>query len=491
MSLSTSLDVARSSLSVTAEQTALVSRNIGAVGIANASRKAANLVTGLSGGARLGSIARAANEALSASMLTAASEAAGQKVIVDALTQLDQTNGDQQLNASPAVLIGKLSNALQLYSAAPADAASARAALTAAGNLTRALNTATKNVQELRNRADADMQASVGRINALLGQFATTNTTIVRGNEASADVTDALDSRDQILKSLSDELGIRTLTRGNGDMSLYTDSGVTLFETKARAVAFERTTSLAAGTAGNAVMIDGVPVTGDAATMAIGSGRLMGLAQVRDDMAVTYQRQLDETARGLIETFAERDQSAVPTLPDQPGLFTFAGATGVPLAGTAVDGLAGAIAINATADPARGGDASRLRDGGISNPASPAYIYNTAGGSQNGVRLLALIDGLAQQRAFDRAAGIEPSANVSSYASSSVAWLQEMRKSASTLADTKSAFLQRASDALSKETGVNLDDEMTKMLGLERSYQASSRLISTIDSMFNSLLNAV
>ena len=51
--------------------------------------------------------------------------------------------------------------------------------------------------------------------------------------------------------------------------------------------------------------------------------------------------------------------------------------------------------------------------------------------------------------------------------------------------------LERTSDALSKATGVNLDEEMTLMLELERTYQASSKLISTIDSMLGSLLAAV
>ena len=39
--------------------------------------------------------------------------------------------------------------------------------------------------------------------------------------------------------------------------------------------------------------------------------------------------------------------------------------------------------------------------------------------------------------------------------------------------------------------GVNMDDEMSLMLQVERTFGASSKLISTIDSMVNSLLAAV
>ena len=86
------------------------------------------------------------------------------------------------------------------------------------------------------------------------------------------------------------------------------------------------------------------------------------------------------------------------------------------------------------------------------------------------------------------AAGLAPSVTLGGFASSSAAWLQETRRSAGDDAAYAETLLQRASDALSRETGVNIDEEMTTLLQLERSYQASSRLISTIDNMLKALL---
>ena len=83
------------------------------------------------------------------------------------------------------------------------------------------------------------------------------------------------------------------------------------------------------------------------------------------------------------------------------------------------------------------------------------------------------------------------SATLGGYASSSVAWLEEARRTAGNEADYRSTLLERSSDALSKVTGVNLDEEMALMLELERTYQASSKLISTIDQMLGTLLAAV
>ena len=42
----------------------------------------------------------------------------------------------------------------------------------------------------------------------------------------------------------------------------------------------------------------------------------------------------------------------------------------------------------------------------------------------------------------------------------------------------------------SNATGVNVDEEMANLLELERSFEASARLISAIDQMYASLLQA-
>ena len=121
----------------------------------------------------------------------------------------------------------------------------------------------------MRGDADADIATSVTTINQLLAQFETVNTAIVKGTITGADITDYLDLRDSILSRLSQEVGVTVATRANNDMVIYTDCGVTLFETSARSVTFAPTYAYTAGTDGNAVYIDGVPVIGASAVMPI------------------------------------------------------------------------------------------------------------------------------------------------------------------------------------------------------------------------------
>ncbi len=98
------------------------------------------------------------------------------------------------------------------------------------------------------------MVNSVATVNSLLSQFQQVNTAIVNGTATGADVTDAQDQRNTILQSLSQQIGVTTSTASNNSMSIYTDSGVTLFDTTPRSVAMAATTTYTASATGAAVM---------------------------------------------------------------------------------------------------------------------------------------------------------------------------------------------------------------------------------------------
>jgi flagellar hook-associated protein 1 FlgK len=491
MALTLSVDTARSSLSAASEQISVVSRNIARVGDPDATRKTARLVSGPGAGVSVAGIDRSYNPLLLNSYLNSNSNYQSQTAITTALDQIQSTVDNTDLERSPAALIAKLDSALQNYSATPQNPAVAAAVVSAARDIATKLNSASATVTSVRRQADSDIAASVDNINNLLSQFQDLNNQVVRGASQVGDITDVLDSRDAVLKQLSSEVGIRTVTRSNGDMAIYTDSGVTLFDKSPRQVTFQQTQDLSGGAAGAAVYADGVPIAGTDHVMSISSGKLAGLVQVRDEIAPSYQSQLDEIARGLIETFAETDQSASPTLPPAAGLFTYAGGPAVPASGSVISGLAGLITVNANADPTQGGNAELVRDGGISDPGNPAYTYNTTGAASYTGRIEALMANLNAERTFDPATQLPPAGSISSYAKGSVSWLEALRQSASSEADYRKTVADRATSALSQDTGVNLDEEMTNLLALERTFQASSRIINTVDNMLSTLLQSV
>ena len=492
MSLSSALNVAQSSLTATSTQTSVLSRNVAGADDPHYNRKSGTLVTTYGGAVRIASISRAVDSVLFAAKLGATATTSAQQAVVDALDQLEATVDDPELDQSLAAKLGDLTNALQQYGVTPDDPLLAQNVLTKATELVRTLNEASGTVRTVRQQADADMALGVERVNSLLVEFEAANKAIVKGSQSGADVTDQLDTRDRILSQLSEEMGISVATRPNNDMVIYTDGGVTLFETVPRSVSMAPSFALGAGTSGNAVYVDGVPVTGPNAIMPLKSGQIYGSSIVRDEITVTYQSQLDEIARGLVEVFAESDQTGVG--PDRAGLFTYGpppGPAAIPATGVMVAGLAGTIRVNANADPSQGGDLDRLRDGGISDPLDPDYTYNGTGAAGFPDRIQGLLTALGTGRTFDPVTGADPTDTLVGFAGSSVGWLEAQRQTSTQTLGYETALLQRTTAALSNVTGVDINEEMTLMMELERSFNASSTLISTIDRMLEALLQAV
>jgi flagellar hook-associated protein 1 FlgK len=486
MSLTASLESARSSLSTLQERTSVISRNVANANNAFASRKIANTAAVPGAGVRLASITRVTDAALFQNVLASNASVGGQQAVVDALEQLNLSVGDPESDSSPAALIGKVAEALQQYSSGPQDSIRAKSVLDSATDLTNALKTASSRVQDVRLGADADIRRSVDNLNTLLGQVELVNREIVKGTQIGTDVTDQLDMRDRLLTEVAVEIGIKVVSRSNNDIAIYTDSGVTLLDNTARSVSFEGTPVYSASTGGNPVVVDGVAVTGPSASMGIGSGKLKGLTEVRDNYAVTYQNQLDEIARGLIETFRETDQTGGGQ-PDATGLFSYTGSPTVPPSGAIITGLAGQISVNAAVDPNRGGDLNLIRDGGINGAA---YNYNTSGAAGFTGRILELADNIFASRSFDPAAEAGSQDSVADFASTSVGWLQEQRRAVSGDLDFSLTLQERSVEALTQVIGVNLDFEMTLLLEIERSYQATSRIISAIDNMYDAMIAA-
>ena len=196
------------------------------------------------------------------------------------------------------------------------------------------------------------------------------------------------------------------------------------------------------------------------------------------------QTQLDEIARALVVSFAESDQSPTPTLPDEPGLFTWASGT-VPTGATIVTGIASSITVNPALIQSLGGDPKLLRDGGINGAA---YSSNPTGATGYSSLLDSYVLTLDEPMGFDAAAGLSSSASLMEFAAQSIGWLELNRSDAESAAESREASRFRSVEALSSITGVSLDEEMSMLLELEQSYKASARLITAVDEMLQALL---
>ncbi|WP_099863987.1 flagellar hook-associated protein FlgK [Pararhizobium haloflavum] len=471
MSLSSALNTAQSILSNTSTQTSIVSKNISNASNPHYARRAAELATN-GWGAQVVNISRSANDLLFKDNIASIGAASGQGALLDGIDQLRALLGGNDYETAPSTLISNFRDALQLFASKPNDVSAARSALADAGTLADGIRETSVDVQKLRLETDKEISRQVGELNSLLSQFEKANNDVKQGTQAGEDVSDALDQRDRLLGDISSIIGVSVVTRKNNDIALYTKDGATLFETIPRAVTFEPTSGFDATIAGNPVLVDGVAVNVGTGGATSAQGSLGGLLQVRDSVAPTYQAQLDEMARGLVTMFAEGDPAS------EPGLFTWgddALITGAPTPG---------IAMSLQVDQAFVDNPLKLRDG-------DSVVVNPDGNGGFSALLESFVTRFDEPLAFDETAQAGTNVSIMTLAANSVGWMETLRQQADQAAETKNASYFRSSEALSASQGVNLDEEMSKLLELEQSYKASSRLIATIDEMLNTLLASV
>lgn len=482
MSLTSALSIAQSALFNTSRQTSVVSRNISEASNPDYARRT-SIYSSTNGGARISEIRRATNEALFRQSLTALSGWQAQASLSGGLDTLQLRVNGPDNSTSPAQKLGVLQEALQTFAATPSNVTLGENAVEAARGMVRALNNGTQSIQSYRAELDAEIKVSVEDLNRLLSEFETVNKEVVKGTRSGSDVSDAMDARDSLLKKISEYVPVSTVSRQDNDMMVLTADGATLFETIARPVTFTANTTYTAAMTGNAIYVDGVPLAAGTGGNTTAMGSLAAKLQMRDVVAPQMQRQLDETARGLIESFAETDSSGANPL---AGLFTWPGGPALPTSGTLVEGLAGRITVNAAVDSEQGGDPKLLRDGGINGAA---YVKNTSGAASYSTTLIAYTQKLDEPMAFDPAAGIASPRSLTGYTADSIGWLEALRQDAARGAESKEALSVRTETALSNEIGVNMDEEMALLLELEHSYEASARLMSVVDEMLATLMS--
>jgi len=486
MDLSSALRTATSSLASHSQQVSNLSRNISGVGDPNYVRRDAEVLTGSYGTTRV-ETQRYVNQSVYADSVQANGYAARAGVVATGLDHITSLQNNDSFAFSPAKLLTDLQQLAEFTAANPSDPSTLGGLVEGARSISVALNNSYQEVLNMRADADKQIANSVATVNSLLGQFTAVNDKIVNGTRAGIDVYDSMDERDRLVNQISEEIGVKVIPAEDNNVILTTNSGAMLFEGTPREVTFTQTPAFGAATVGGELRVDGVIVSGPNSPMPIKSGRLAGNLEMRDSVLVDQQNQLDEVARGLIDLFAEEDQTGGGK-PKLAGLFTWSGGPAIPLAGTLETGIAGSIQVNPLADPLAGGDPGLIRDGVMNGDAD--YLYNTTGGPGYSDRLYDLAAAFDVATVFDAASGLPANQSLNGFASSSLDQINSRRSSALDNSEYQSQLSVQYKEALQSESGVNLDTEMSKLLEVERAYQASARLMSVVDQMLATLLEA-
>ncbi|MCA1969274.1 MAG: flagellar hook-associated protein FlgK, partial [Rhizobium sp.] len=207
MSLTSALNTAQAIFRNTGEQTSVISTNIANDGNANYVRRSP-VVTNTIYGASTVTTERAQQMALLRQLNSATSASSAQDTLLNGLTTLSNALGGNDYELSPSTYLAELQTSLEAFAASPGEYTLAATVVTDAQDVANSLNNAAATVQKLRVDADAEINTQVKELNRLLAEFQIVNDAVVKATAIGADPSDALDTRDTLLKDISEIIGV-------------------------------------------------------------------------------------------------------------------------------------------------------------------------------------------------------------------------------------------------------------------------------------------
>ena len=161
--------------------------------------------------------------------------------------------------------------------------------------------------------ADLKIATEVDTLNTKLGQIRDLNFDIARRGNGGHSTAALEDHRSALLDDVSRLVPLREVKGDNGQISLFTLGGTQLLSGQVSDISFFSTVLIIPHMTLDNGLLGGLEVKGssvDAADVFAG-GSIAAHFEVRDELAVTAQRQLDAVARDLVEA-RHLQQSLVP-----------------------------------------------------------------------------------------------------------------------------------------------------------------------------------
>lgn len=492
MSLTSAMAAATSSLRSSQEQLALVSRNISNASTPGYVRKEAGLaplvVAGEGQGVQVESVRRLAEEGLARDARAANSALAASQVRSEALDIFTDTVGQPDEERSVSSAVAALDQAFQRLGEIPEDETQQRAVINEAQRLTETLHGAHAAIEASRETADAGIAESVTTVNRALRELEQVNREVSR--QTTGDFTALEDQRGRLLDEIAEHIDIQYFKRSGNELVVMTGGGVTLLDSSARQLDFTPTAQIDASmqypatAAPQGVTVEGVDISpGSGNPGAIRGGRLAGHFAIRDQVMPQFQVQIDEVASVMADQFQAQDATFDPLNPAHAGLFTEADGTSRhtrnppphdPVTNPAPTGFAGRITVNELVVPEQGGDPWRIRDGIHAAAAGPP-------GNTDQIRdFEAVFNTIA---AFSGDAGLAGNARLADFATDAVNAQQFTRVDTQRALDSQQALSDSISQARTRSEGVNVDEELQKMIEIERTYGASAQVLQAASDM--------
>lgn len=363
--------------------------------------------------------------------------------------QLNSLNQIEGIFSDPSQGVGgalsTFFSSISQLSTNPTDANARQQVLTAANNLANQFHQAVTSLGTIQSGLDQAVPQTVDQINRLTSQIAKLNGQVAQLQGLGQDPGTIQDQRDELIRQLSGLVNV-SVTQTEHGLTLTTGNGVPL-------VVANQSFDLKSGTGSGTTLQDVFSAQGQDITTQIQGGQLGGTLQVRDQVIPQVLSQLDTLASQFATAFNAKHQGGFDASGNAGGNFFTPPA--------AVAGAAASFAV-AIADP----------------KLIAASSDGSAGSNGNLAQLLAVRD----QQLPSGASPMDMYSNLV---------LQVGNLGANAQSDVTAGDLsvQQITDQRSSVSGVSLDEETTNMIKYQRAYEAGARVVTTVDSMFDTLMN--
>ncbi|WP_102223654.1 flagellar hook-associated protein FlgK [Acidimangrovimonas sediminis] len=471
-SLNSALLVSRSGLDATSVWSDATSRNIANANTAGYVRKDVSFtsLSPSSGGAVTTEIQREVDSSLDRIYRTETAKMSTQQQIYEGVQAYTAILGQPDDDASPVAKLTALQTSFDMLVNDPGDASAQQGVLDAASAMAQSLNDTSDALAQVKGEVETEIKYNVSDLNTALLKIADLNKQLTATTSGSMDSAEMQDAMGRQVEAISAIMNVQVRTDSSGRVSLYTAGGTQLVDgSSVNDLRYDQSGGkLYAGTAEITPGASGV--------RGFDAGSLAGLFTLKDDTFPTFQSQLDTMAAALVNGFQGADTSLSS---GQAGLFTDAGAAYDP---ASLPGLAGRISVNAAVDPSQGGTLSRIRDG---------VGATSAGAASDATQVQAFQGVFSQSVAVTPATALAAGMTLGDYAANMVSYQQAQGTQAQATYTALATSAQTIDASRQSIQGVNIDDEMQKLIVIQHSYAANSKMMSAIAQMMDDLIQAV
>ncbi len=320
MSLTDALSSALTGLNAAQTGLSLVAGNVANAQTPGYVRKTATLVANSTGAVgsyvQVASINRVLDQFVQTQLRTESAGAAYADLRSNVYDQLQSIYGDPSSSSTLESVYNNFTTTLQALTTSPGDRPTQIALISAAQQLAQTLNQTTSGIQTLRSQAELGLSDDVTQANSDLQQIAALNLQLGRSPQADSATAALEDQRDSYIDDLSKLMDIRVVKGSNNQVTISTTSGVQLVGTQASTLSFDAQPTVNAqskwsATAANRTLgtitltSSGGTKTDLVATGAIRSGEIAGYLDMRDNVLVQAQAQVDQFAAALSSALSD------------------------------------------------------------------------------------------------------------------------------------------------------------------------------------------